>query len=296
MDRMITECNTCPRHCKSRANGVCRAFSDRFRIARYSLHMWEEPPISFKNGSGTIFFSGCNLRCVYCQNKEVSHKNKGIEYTSEEVAKIILTLEEMGADNINLVTPTHYTDKLIPILKRLKPSLNIPIVWNSSAYESAETLKRLRGLVDIYLPDFKYADSDLAANYSFAKDYPSIAGKAIIEMYSQVGRYRIDNNGKMLSGLIIRHLVLPGCRQNSIDVLQKIAETVPPDDILISLMSQYTPDFVSESEHQNLHRRVTSFEYDKVCKKALELGFEGYFQERSSAQSTYTPDFDGEVL
>lgn len=290
------KCNVCPRNCKNRINGVCRAFSNGFRIARYSLHMWEEPPISFKNGSGTVFFSGCNLRCVYCQNKNVSHKNQGIEYSNDDLINIILELERMGAENINLVTPTHYTDKLIPVLKKLKPSLNIPIVWNSSAYERTDTLKRLRGLVDIYLPDFKYTDSRLAAIYSFAEDYPAIAIMAITEMFSQVGKYQLNVKGKMIKGMIIRHLVLPGCRYNSIEVLQKIAETVPVSDVLISIMSQYTPEFAKDCEFKNLHRRVTSFEYNCVCTEARKLGFNGYFQERSSAQSAYTPEFNGDMF
>ena len=162
MQNSKDSCTLCPRECGSRQNGICQSYSSGIRIARYSLHEWEEPPISFQHGSGTIFFSGCNLRCVYCQNMAVSHENLGTEYSADKIADIIIELERMGAENINLVTPTHYTHKLIPILKKVRPSLNIPIIWNSSAYEKVDTLRKLKGLIDIYLPDYKYADSELS--------------------------------------------------------------------------------------------------------------------------------------
>ena len=204
----------------------------------------------------------------------------------------MLDLEQQGAHNINLVTPTHFADKVAAALSKAKHKLNIPVVYNTSGYEKTETLKMLDGLVDIYLPDFKYASSELAALYSAAPDYPETARAALLEMFRQTGACVIGEDGMMQKGMIVRHLVLPGCRRDSIAVLDILANTLPIKDIKLSLMSQYTPEFALDCEFKNLHRRLTSFEYDSVLKHAVDLGFDGYFQHISSATSSYTPDFE----
>lgn len=271
--------------------GYCRVGSE-FYIARSAPHYWEEPCLSGKNGVGAVFFSGCSLRCVYCQNFEVSHAARGRAMSENELYQNMLSLARSGVHCLDLVTPTHYTDRLIPLLERFKREVNIPIVWNSSGYERVETLARLNGLVDIYLPDFKYASGELAAKYSDAPDYPEVAAAALAEMYRQVGNATFDGDGMMKKGVIVRHLVLPGNRHDSEAVLHKIAETVDPCQIKLSLMSQYTPDFAKNSPYRELHRRITSFEYGKVLRVVDELGFDGWFQERSSADKKYTPDFE----
>ncbi len=287
-------CHTCPRMCGTSrdtgALGFCRAPSE-YLICRAAPHMWEEPPISGKNGSGTIFFGGCNLGCVYCQNRTISRGQKGQLLKEQELEQKIWKLVELGAHNINFVTPTHYTLPLASLLKRIKPRLPIPIVWNTGGYESTDTLRALDGLVDIYLPDFKYHSPALAKKYSHAEDYPEVAKSAIAEMYRQRGAVRFDGDGMMQSGVIVRHLVLPSHRADSIEVLRTLADILPVRDIRLSLMSQYTPDFVDKDTYPELHRRVTSFEYQSVLSKAQALGFEGYFQNRSSATKDYTPDF-----
>ena len=197
----------------------------------------------------------------------------------------------MGVHCIDLVTPTHYTDKIASVLSKIKHKLKIPVVWNCGGYEKTETLKMLDGLVDIYLPDFKYASSELAKKYSNAPDYTAVAENALAEMHRQVGRAEFDSDGIMKKGVIVRHLVLPRGRHDSVEVLQRIAELLPVGDIRLSLMSQYTPSFADDSEYEELHRKITSFEYNFVMKTALELGFDGYFQEHSSADSKYTPKF-----
>lgn len=290
-------CDACPRHCKKdRAHGdlgYC-GVSDGIRIARCALHPWEEPPISGKKGSGTIFFSGCNLRCIYCQNHAVSHEGLGRRVSEGELIDMMLSLKAQGAHNINLVTPTHYTDIIVKVLTEVKMELALPIVWNSGGYDSVPSLERLCGLVDIYLPDFKYADRELARQYSGAADYPEVAEAAIKEMYRQVGKFELDENGIMTKGLIVRHLVLPGCRKNSLEVLERLHNIVPVEDIKLSLMSQYTPDFAMGCGYKNLERRLTGFEYSSVLDRAEMLGFDGYFQDRSSADKSYTPEFFGD--
>ena len=287
-------CHMCPRECGTSrdksALGFCRA-PNEYLICRAALHMWEEPPISGKNGSGTIFFGGCNLGCVYCQNRAISRGQKGQLMREHELEREILKLCELGAHNINFVTPTHYTLPLAALLERIKPRLPIPVVWNTGGYESIDTLRALDGLVDIYLPDFKYHSPALAKKYSHAEDYPEVAKSAIAEMYRQRGAVRFDKDGMLQSGVIVRHLVLPSHRADSIKVLESLADLLPVCDVRLSLMSQYTPDFVDKDAYPELNRRVTSFEYQSVLSVAETLGFEGYFQGRSSATSDYTPDF-----
>ena len=287
-------CTDCPRRCgidRSAARGRCKA-PEGFLVARTALHMWEEPPISGTRGSGTIFFGGCNLGCVYCQNRAIRDGALGKLLSPDDVERAMLSLVEAGAHNVNLVTPSHYIRALVPLLERVRPKLSVPVVWNSSAYESVDMLHRLDGLVDIYLPDFKYASSALAARYSGAPDYPEIADAAIAEMFRQRGAVRFDEEGIMTSGVIVRHLVLPSHRRDSIAAVERLAEVVSPREIRLSLMSQYTPNFVDGERFPALARRVTSFEYQSVLDRAIALGFDGYFQSRASATAAFTPDFE----
>ena len=294
-------CNICPRKCnieRSSAHGFCGE-SETLRVARIAPHHFEEPPISGTRGSGTVFFSGCSLRCVFCQNKVISREGgRGKGMSPDELYCRILELQESGVHNINLVTPTHFIGTLLPLLERLKSSgeLHIPIVYNSSGYERVEILRALDGLIDIYMPDFKYASSELAARYSAAPDYPEVAETAIREMIRQRGRYRYskDEPNLLESGVLVRHLVLPSHRSDSMEVLRRLREIADPEDILISLMSQYTPDFALDTPYKNLHRRLTSFEYSSVCAEADSIGFVGFEQCRDSSSARYTPDFDGE--
>ena len=283
-------CNLCPRRCNLvRPNGFCRA-PQGFLVSRAALHTFEEPPISGSAGSGTIFFGGCNLGCVFCQNKAISRGGKGREMSESELEKEMLSLVSQGAHNINFVTPSHYVYPLARLLEKVKRRIPVPIVFNCGGYEDVDALKALDGLVDIYLPDFKYFDSGLSARYSHAPDYFEVASKAIAEMHRQ--QPTLAYNGELLAhGVVVRHLVLPGCRKDSIRVLEELAELVPAPSMLLSLMSQYTPDFVDSEKYPELGRRVTSFEYDSVAKRAIELGFDGFFQAKASANAKYTPDF-----
>lgn len=291
-------CNICPRKCnidREKTHGFCSETND-IRVARIAPHFFEEPPISGTRGSGTVFFSGCSLKCVFCQNADISRLGGvGQKMSTDELFFAIDDLRKQGVHNINLVTPTHFAKQIIPVLERIKASkdFNIPIVYNSSGYENIDTLKALDGLVDIYMPDFKYFSSDIAKKYSSAPDYREVATLALSEMLRQVGKYNYstEEDGMLKSGVIVRHLVLPSCRHDSILVLEHIANTVSPAGILLSLMSQYTPEFAKSSPFKELHRKITSFEYESVAKKAIELGFDGFFQERSSASAKYTPDF-----
>ena len=287
-------CNLCPRACgvdRESRLGFCASPEDA-AVSRVSLHMWEEPPISGERGSGTIFFSGCNLRCVFCQNKAISRGAADAKiYGADALSELFLSVECMGAHNINLVTPTHFVPTVSKALEKVKSKLSIPVVYNSSGYELASSLRMLDGLVDVYLPDLKYASGELAAKYSSAPDYPEIAKAALREMYRQTGAVSFDEAGMITRGVIVRHLVLPSHRKDSIAVLETLAELLPIKDIRLSLMSQYTPEFATDCEFRELHRRVTTFEYNSVLDHALSLGFEGYFQHRSSASASYTPDF-----
>ena len=290
----LTACALCPRACGvNRAageTGVC-GMPETVYVSRHALHHWEEPPISGSRGSGTLFFTGCNLRCVFCQNRSISREGVGRPVSEGELAEMMLNLQAQGAHNINLVTPTHYTVQLARLLEKIKPRLRIPVVWNSSGYETAEALRMVEGLVDIYLPDFKYYSSDLAKAYSSASDYRERATEAVLEMYRQVGPYRL-RDGLAEGGVIVRHLVLPGQRRDSMAVLRHLAAILPAEDIRVSIMRQYTPDFAMDCPHKNLRRRVTEFEYASVLDEAERLGLEGFSQGRDAADKAFTPDFE----
>ena len=290
------ECMLCPRLCGvDRASGeVGFCGQDKtMHIARAALHPFEEPPISGTRGSGTVFFVGCSLRCAFCQNRVISRADRvGRVVTPEELADVFLSLKAQGAHNINLVTPTHFSDGVIEALTLVRPKLSVPVVYNTSGYERVETLRRLDGLVDIYLPDFKYISSEVSARYSAAPDYAEVASAALCEMFRQVGRYVIGEDGLMRRGMIVRHLVLPKGRQDSMAVLDRLAELLDPSEILLSLMSQYTPEFAMDCPYSELHRKVTTFEYQSVVEHAAALGFDGFMQEKTSATAKYTPDFE----
>lgn len=285
-------CTLCPRKCGADRNnsaGFCGCGTN-IKAAKSQLHFWEEPCISGENGSGAVFLSGCTLRCVFCQNYEISTNSRGREISAERLSEIFLELQSKGAHNINLVNPTHYVPQIIDALDRAKPELKIPVVYNCGGYERTETLKMLEGYIDIYLPDFKYISSEISQKYSAAADYARYAEEAVKEMHRQ--QTELVWNGNMLEkGLIIRHLVLPGCRHDSIAVTDKIHEILPDGSYLFSLMSQYTPIENCRS-YPEINRRVTTFEYKSVLKRVQELGINGFSQERTSAESSYTPDFD----
>lgn len=266
-------------------------------ISKIMLHVWEEPPISGKDrhrGSGAVFFAHCPLGCVYCQNGKISRRTSvGERYTPHALSDAMIRLEADGAYNINLVSPTHYTPLIVESVKIAREAgLTLPIVWNTGGYELAPTIDELDGTVDIYLTDFKYASGVLAEKYSSARDYPGRASEALAAMYEQTGDPVFDDDGMMKRGVIVRHLVLPSHRNDSIDVLHKIASVVPSNGVLLSLMAQYTPDFLPKSDDfREIRRKVTTFEYDSVADEARRLGFDGFMQERSSATSRFTPDF-----
>ena len=287
-------CQLCPRQCgvdrTAGQYGYCQSPATP-RVARAALHFYEEPPISGTRGSGTVFFTGCSLGCVFCQNRAIRSPERGREADAAALSEIYLSLADEGAHNINLVTPTHYADVVAKSLETVREKLHIPVVYNCGGYERVETLRRFEGLVDIYLPDFKYISPALAEAYSAAPDYAEHATRALCEMVRQVGAVSLDGEGMMTRGVMVRHLVLPGARKDSIAVLDRIAESVAVHDIRLSLMSQYTPDFAAPDAPQVLRRRVTTFEYESVLSHAMALGFEGYFQHPSSAKADYTPDF-----
>lgn len=266
--------------------GYCGC-TDELSIAKIMLHHYEEPIISGTNGSGAIFFGGCNLKCVYCQNGAISTAQTGEVYTREKLISAILDLEEKGAHNINLVTATHYIDQVAQILEVVKPRLSIPVIYNCGGYESVNSLKKLDGLVEVYLPDFKYADNDLAMKYSFARNYRETVISAIEEMLRQQPTVKIEN-GLIQRGVIIRHLVLPSHRQDSFSVLDIIAEKFK--SAKVSIMRQYTPAF-NRSNYKNLNRKLTSFEYDSVVNHAVELGLDGFIQEKGCENEKFTPNF-----
>ena len=284
-------CTLCPRQCgvdrTAGKLGFCGA-SDRVRIARAAPHHWEEPVISGTKGSGAVFFSGCTLGCVFCQNEQISHQNAGKDITAARLRQIFEDLIEQGCHNINLVTATHY---LPTIIEALTPKLPVPVVYNCGGYESVETLKQLEGLVDIYLPDMKYSDPALAKQLSKAPDYVQIASAAILEMFRQVGSVQIEE-GLMKRGMILRHLVLPGQVGNSLGVLDFVADHFAPGEILLSLMSQYIP-FGRAKQMPGLDRPITQEEYDGVLSYMELLGIEdGFTQEFSSATDAYIPTWN----
>lgn len=265
-----------------------------YKIARVGLHHFEEPCLSGERGSGTIFFSGCNLRCLFCQNFEISHGGKGLEVSEKQLVSLMLYLQDSGAHNINLVTPSNYTNLLKDTLKIAKSQLKIPIVWNSSGYETVQNLKKLDGLVDIYLPDFKYSDDDLAWQYSHAKGYRKVAFDAISEMRRQQPDDVFGDDGMMQKGIIVRHLVLPGALENTKGVLQDISSI--DDTMYVSLMGQYFPTPNVEN-HPILSRRITEDEYDQATQAFFDAGLQnGFSQELDSATEEYVPDFDLDAL
>ena len=283
-------CNACPRGCnvdREVSLGYCKS-PEKFKLARASLHYWEEPCISGKNGSGAIFFSGCNLGCVFCQNYEISHGCKGVEVSDDDLVRIMKRLVDEGANNINFVNPTHYSLQLLRVLEKYKPP--VPIVYNTSGYDSVETLKMLDGAVDIYLPDFKYIRPEKALKYSKAEDYPQVAEEALAEMKRQVSEDVFDENGIMQRGMIIRHLVLPSNTNSSISALDYLAENF--GDTYISVMAQYVP-CGDLTEYKEINRPLTQREYDKVVNHIFDLGLDKIFvQDLEAASDEFIPDFD----
>ncbi len=291
-----THCTLCPRKCgadRTKGVGFCGG-GNGIKAARAALHHWEEPCISGTNGSGAVFFSGCHLRCCFCQNLPISLDHSGKDISPERLAEIFLELQAQNAHNINLVTASHLLPWIVKALEIAKPDLQIPVVWNCGGYEAADSIRALEGLVDIFLPDFKFFDPETAKAYANAPDYPQTAGLAIAEMLRQTGKPVIED-GLMQRGCIIRHLVLPGHRHESIALLHHLAERFGTEQFLLSLMAQYTPmqDFPA---HPELNRRITKMEYNSVLRTAQELGFQGYLQDKSAAQSEYTPDFNGKGI
>ncbi len=283
-------CNACPRNCnvdREKALGYCKS-SNKFKLARATLHFWEEPCISGENGSGAIFFSGCNLGCVFCQNFDISHNCKGVEVSDERLIDIMKCLVDKGANNINLVNPTHHSTQLLRVFEKYRPP--VPIVFNTSGYDSVETLKSFDGIVDVYLPDFKYIRSDKAQKYSKAEDYPQIAEAALREMKRQVGDDAFNDDGIMQKGMIIRHLVLPSNTNASIEALDYLAENF--SNTYISVMAQYVP-CGDLSNYKEINRPLTQREYDKVVNHIFDLGLEKIFvQELEAASDEFIPNFD----
>ena len=287
-------CMLCPRQCNADRErgevGYC-AMPAEVRVARAALHPFEEPPISGTRGSGTVFFVGCSLRCIFCQNSAIRSPDRGKPFSVTELSELFLSLQREGAHNINLVTPTHYADKIAAALSAVRERLTIPVVYNCGGYERVETLRLLDGLVDIYLPDFKYSSDALSNAYSAAPDYSEYATAALAEMLRQTGEVQFDENGLMTRGVMVRHLVLPGSRKDSMAVLEMIAKAGPVSKIRLSLMRQYTPEFAAPTAPGSLHRKLTTFEYQSVQDLAVELGFLGFSQGADAAGTSFTPDF-----
>ena len=292
MSMNYESCTLCPRMCgadRTKASGFCGA-SHQIKAARAALHQC----ISGTAGSGTVFFSGCTLKCVFCQNYPLSHENFGKEISTVRLAEIFLELQEKGAHNINLVTATQYLPSIRQALELARPELHIPVVYNSGGYERTETIREFSDCIDIWLPDLKYYDSSLSEKYSAAQNYFSMASKAIKEMIRISGGLAWDpeNPGLLKKGVVIRHMVLPGAKEDSIRLLHWIKEELPPGQFLLSILSQYTP-FYKSSQYPEIRRRITTYEYQKVVDTAIELGLtDGYMQEKSSAKEEYTPPFD----
>ena len=290
----MSVCNQCPRRCgvdRAATVGFCNSPA-AFSVARVGLHPWEEPVLCGGAGAGTVFFAGCNLRCVFCQNRAISRG--GLQkppMSAAELEAAILSLQDQGAACIDLVTPTHYALALVPLLRALRPKLHIPVVYNCGGYESVETLRALSGLIDIYLPDCKYFSDDLALSLSRAPRYFSVAANALAEMLRQTGAPTFAPDGSLARGVIVRHLVLPGHRADSINLLHALADRFGSSAFLLSLMSQYTPDFLEPGADPTLSRRLTTFEYQSVLDAASNLGFSGFSQSPSSATADYTPEF-----
>ena len=293
---MKMKCSLCPRMCnidREVTTGYC-GVKNTLRVARAALHFWEEPCISGEEGSGAVFFTGCNLRCVFCQNFQIARAEQGKEITVERLSEIFLELQEQRANNINLVTATHYVPQVVEALKIAKgKGLQIPVVYNCGGYETVETLKSLEGLVDIYLPDFKYVDNDRAKRYSRAEDYPEIAKRALAEMVRQQPEAEFDERGIMKKGVIVRHLMLPGGIKDSKAVVKYLYETYG-NRIYISLMNQYTP-LPHVADYPEIDRKLKKFEYDRLVDYAISLGVEnGFIQEGDTAEESFIPAFTNE--
>ncbi len=298
MENVSKPCELCPRKCMALREagkaGFCGVRGPGVFLARAALHFWEEPCISGTRGSGTVFFSGCSLRCVYCQNHEISTMAVGKSVSVARLSEIFLELEAKGAHNLNLVTPTHYAPEIHEaLLMARRRGLSLPVVWNTSGYEDPETLRMLEGDVDVYLTDFKYMDKDLAARFSKAPDYPSAAKAALREMFRQKPRLLTDEEGMLKEGVIVRHLILPGHTKNAKDVIRYVYTTYG-DSVLLSIMNQYTP--VREiPEAPELNRCVTRREYEKVISFALDLGVtNALIQEGGTQKESFIPAFDYE--
>lgn len=294
-DYMYEACSLCPRNCRVNRHvttGYCGC-SNTIKAARAALHHWEEPCISGTKGSGTVFFSGCTLKCCFCQNHTISQEGGGKEISDEKLAQIFLRLQDSGAHNINLVTATQYLPSVLNALDSVKEKLFIPVVYNCGGYESPDTVKLLRDYVDIWLPDLKYNSSELSLRYSNAANYFETARKAILQMVTQTGRPQFDSSGTIMKkGVILRHMVLPGAKEDSLRLLHWMKEELPEGMFYISLMSQYTP-FYHSKDYPEINRRITSYEYNKVLEEAIRLGLDqGFMQEKSSAKEEYTPPFD----
>lgn len=295
MLEQLNECKICPHMCKINRNkeqiGRCKS-KDTVKIALYSTHNFEEPCISGEKGSGTIFFSNCNMNCIFCQNYEISQQGKGKEISIEELAEIMLLQQEKGVENINLVTPTSYVYQIIEAIKiARKNGLNLPIIYNTNGYEKKETIKALKGYIDVYLPDLKYAENTLAKNYSKIDNYFEYATEAIKEMINQVGCPRFDENGIIKKGVIIRHLVLPNYIENSKKVLKWIKENLPTN-IYVSIMAQYFPTYKAKDD-KYINRKLTKDEWNEIENFVDEIGIEnGFIQELGEHEEEYVPKWE----
>ena len=295
---MYKECRLCPRACgadRFSGTGFCGAGA-HVKAAKAMIHLWEEPVLCTNGGAGAVFFSGCTMRCVYCQNHKISAGGFGREVSARTLADIFLELEAQGAQNIDLVTPSHYLPDVVNAISLVRERIGIPFVYNCGGYESKETLRMLDGLIDIYLPDVKYFDNAAAIRYSAAPHYFETACTALEEMLHQSGRpvFADEQRTHMVRGVIVRHMVLPGLRADSIALLRALAARFDVDSFLISLLWQYAPCYLAADDpaYSEISRRVTSFEYNSVVEEALSLGMNGFMQEKSSAAAEYTPVFD----
>jgi putative pyruvate formate lyase activating enzyme len=291
-------CTLCPRECnidRKTDTGYCK-MGENIKISKIMLHKWEEPCISGTGdenqitGSGAIFFAGCSLRCVYCQNMDISQMNKGYEISAEELASEMLELQKQGAYNINLVTPTHFSDKIRKALDIAKPRLKLPVIYNTSGYEKEAEIRKMAGYVDVFLTDIKYFSPEYSKKYSGASDYYARSKEALGAMLSLAQSTVFDENGIITSGVIVRHLVLPNLRKDSINILEDLKNSFDISKFKLSLMAQYTPDFCKD-EFSELKRKITTFEYESVVNRAVDLGYDGYIQDKSASSVKYTPKF-----
>lgn len=295
MNKLLNSCTLCPRNCKVNRNnnelGYC-GMTNQLMVARASLHYWEEPIISGEKGSGTVFFSGCNLKCVFCQNYQISNNNFGKPISIHRLSEIFLELQEKGANNINLVTPTHFVPLIIEALKIAKAKgLNIPIVYNSSGYENVETIKLLKGYIDIYLPDFKYYDNKYANKYSKCNNYFEAVTSSLNEMIKQVGKPVFNEEGILTKGVIVRHMMIPELLDDSKKIIHYLVDNYN-DDIFISIMNQYTPTN-NLTNYQEINQTVDDKDYDELINYAIDLGIKnGFMQEGETQKTSFIPEFD----